>query len=124
MLQRPRKHAGCLEPRVRMAAMPARINIRNDKPRGALAAPMTDRTIIAAASPIPRDRNGWFPRLDAGLGGLWLLIAVGALIVMPPFFYLVSSSVTVPLPGFRSMVGLDNYRRVIEISGWQLWGAT
>src|SRR5258708_36892781 len=84
---------------------------------------MTDRTIIAAASRIPRDRNAWFARLDAGLGGLWLLIAVGALIVMPPFFYLVSSSVTVPLPGFRSMVGLDNYRRGVQDNGGGFWGA-
>jgi iron(III) transport system permease protein len=63
-------------------------------------------------------------RFDPGHSGLWLLIAVAALIVMPPFFYLVSSSIMVPLPGFRTMAGLDNYRRVIEISGWQLWGVT
>ncbi len=29
-----------------------------------------------------------------------------------------------PLPGFRTALGLDNYQRVIEISGLRLWGAT
>jgi iron(III) transport system permease protein len=58
------------------------------------------------------------------LGGLALLIAVSALCVLPPFFYLLSMSFTVPLPGFRSALGLDNYRRVIELSGWDLWSVT
>jgi iron(III) transport system permease protein len=85
---------------------------------------MSDRTINAASNSALRDRSAWLPRLDPGVAGLWLLIAVAALIIMPPFFYLVVSSVTVPLPGFKTELGLDNYRRVIEISGWQLWGAT
>jgi iron(III) transport system permease protein len=63
-------------------------------------------------------------RVDAGLVRLWVLIAVSALVVLPPFFYLIQNSVTVPLPGFKTMLGLDNYRRVLAINGWQLWSAT
>jgi iron(III) transport system permease protein len=63
-------------------------------------------------------------RGDPGRGWLWLLIAATALVVLPPFFYLVSSSFMVPLPGFRTAAGLDNYRRVIELSGSDLWGVT
>jgi iron(III) transport system permease protein len=63
-------------------------------------------------------------RGDAGLMRLWVLIAVSALVVLPPFFYLIQSSLMVPLPGFKSAFGLENYRRVLAINGWQLWGAT
>jgi iron(III) transport system permease protein len=62
--------------------------------------------------------------LDAGLIRLWLLIAVSALVVLPPFFYLIESSLVVPLPGFKTALGLENYRRLLAINGWQLWGAT
>src|SRR5258708_14378726 len=63
-------------------------------------------------------------RVDAGLIRLWVLIAVSALVVLPPFFYLIASSFVVPLPGFKTALGLENYRRVLAINGWQLWGAT
>jgi iron(III) transport system permease protein len=63
-------------------------------------------------------------RSDPGIGGVWLLLAVSALIVLPPFFYLLSMSVTVPLPGFKTALGLDNYRRVIALSGLDPWSVT
>src|SRR5438132_13252728 len=85
---------------------------------------MADEAIIAGSrSPLP-GRRASFPHLDSGIAGLWLLIAICALVVLPPFFYLIKSSITVPLPGFRTALGLDNYHRVIEISGLRLWGAT
>ena len=85
---------------------------------------MADEAIIAgSSSPLP-GRKASFPRVDSGVAGLWLLIAVCGLVVLPPFFYLIKSSITVPLPGFRTALGLDNYHRVIEISGLRLWAAT
>jgi iron(III) transport system permease protein len=69
-------------------------------------------------------RSAWLPDVDAGLGGLWVLIAVSALVVLPPFFYLLQSSVLVPLPGFKTALGLENYARVLAVNGWQLWGTT
>src|ERR1700716_748332 len=72
----------------------------------------------------PGARQTWFPHADAGLGGLWVLILVSALVVLPPFFYLIQNSLMVPLPGFSTMIGLENYRRVLAINGWQLWGTT
>jgi iron(III) transport system permease protein len=62
--------------------------------------------------------------VDAGLGGLYVLILVSALVVLPPFFYLIQDSFTVPLPGFKTMLGIENYRRVVAINGWQLWATT
>jgi iron(III) transport system permease protein len=63
-------------------------------------------------------------RIDAGLLRLWVLIVVSALVVLPPFFYLLQNSVMVPLPGFKTALGLENYQRVLAINGWQLWGVT
>jgi iron(III) transport system permease protein len=77
-----------------------------------------------ATSPGLRARPAWLPQADSGIGLLALLIVVSALVVLPPFFYLIKSSFTVPLPGFRTAVGLENYQRVVELSGVQLWGAT
>ena len=77
-----------------------------------------------ASSPAARARKAWLPQLDSGAGMLGLLIVISALVVLPPFYYLIKSSFTVPLPGFRTAIGLDNYHRVIELSGVQLWGAT
>ncbi len=82
---------------------------------------MAEQTIIAP--PLARHRARSAP-MDAGRLGLFALIALSAVLVLPPLFYLIQSSVTVPLPGFRTMIGLDNYRRVIEISGFQLWRVT
>jgi len=82
---------------------------------------MMEQTITARASRAPPT---WFPRVDAGLGGLWVLIAVSALAVLPPFLYLIQDSLMVPLPGFKTMLGLENYRRVLAINGWQLWATT
>ena len=62
--------------------------------------------------------------MDAGFGGLWVLILVSALVVLPPFFYLIRDSMVVPLPGFKTILGLENYRRVLAINGWQLWATT
>jgi iron(III) transport system permease protein len=53
-----------------------------------------------------------------------VLIVVSALVVLPPFFYLLQNSVMVPLPGFKTALGLENYQRVLAINGWQLWGVT
>src|SRR3954470_6175092 len=82
---------------------------------------MADQTLTA---PRPIGVRRWFAQADAGAAGLAVLIAVVALVVLPPFFYLLKSSVTVPLPGFRSAIGFENYQRVIEISGWQVWSTT
>jgi iron(III) transport system permease protein len=85
---------------------------------------MEDQTIIAIPHAPLRARKAWFPHADAGLGGLWVLIVVSAIVVLPPFFYLIQNSLMVPLPGFKTMLGVENYRRVLAINGWQLWGAT
>jgi iron(III) transport system permease protein len=82
---------------------------------------MMEQTIAARANRAPPT---WFPHMDAGLGGLWVLIAVSALAVLPPFLYLIQDSLMVPLPGFKTMLGLENYRRVLAINGWQLWATT
>src|SRR5436190_1503726 len=69
------------------------------------------RAPAAELSPSPAWR-ALFPQVDAGVAGLWTLIIVSSLAVLPPFFYVVESSVTVSLPGFRTALGLENYQRV------------
>ncbi|MEA2989470.1 MAG: iron(III) transport system permease protein [Alphaproteobacteria bacterium] len=82
-------------------------------------------TVPAAGLPRrARIRRTWFPQVDSGVSVLWVLIAVAALAVLPPFFYVIKSSVTIPLPGFRTALGFENYQRVIEISGFHLWTMT
>ena len=46
------------------------------------------------------------------------------LLVAPPFFYLLMGCFTVPLPGFRSEFGLENYRRVLALDDLSLWRTT
>jgi len=55
---------------------------------------------------------------------MWGLLGAGCAVVLPPFLYLIKTSLTVPLPGARTAIGLDNYARVVEIGGWDLWGVT
>src|SRR5439155_4171012 len=76
--------------------------------RAAGDAPMT--TLATAPDPL-HARKAWLPHVDSGIGTLALLIVISALVVLPPFFYLIKSSFTVPLPGFRTAIGLDNYQR-------------
>ena len=72
----------------------------------------------------PSKRRGWFEDFDFGTSGVWILILVAAVIVLPPFFFLVKSSFSVPLPGFRTEYGIANYTRVIGLSGLGLWSVT
>jgi iron(III) transport system permease protein len=76
-----------------------------------------------AAGSLVRARAHW-PHVDSGVASLWVLILVSALVVLPPFFYLLQSSFSVPVPGFRTSFGLENYQRVFEISGARLWAVT
>jgi iron(III) transport system permease protein len=80
--------------------------------------------MFVGKSILQRDRFPAFAGMTGEGGTLWILIFLSALLVLPPFFYLIQSSVVVPLPGPRTAIGLDNYRRLIEINGWQLWGTT
>ena len=72
-------------------------------------------TLATAPDPL-HARKAWLPQVDSGVGALALLIVISALVVLPPFFYLIKSSFTVPLPGFCTAIGLDNYQRVLELS--------
>jgi iron(III) transport system permease protein len=83
---------------------------------------MSDR-IVPMAEPASAHRRRFF-HLDTGAALMWALLAAGCLVILPPFFYLIKSSVTVPLPGSRTAIGLGNYARVIDISGFDLWGVT
>jgi iron(III) transport system permease protein len=63
-------------------------------------------------------------QFDGGRLGLWALIALAAALVAPPFFFLVKSSLQVPLPGFQTEFGLGNYRHVLLSSSVNLWLTT
>ena len=61
---------------------------------------------------------------DAGAAGMWTVFAIVCAVVLPPFAYLIETSLTVTAPGRASVIGADNYARVIALSGWDLWGVT
>ena len=69
---------------------------------------------------------GWRRRFrgDAGAAGMWALLAAVCAVVLPPFLYLIRTSVTIPLPGLRTAIGLGNFARVADIAGLDLWGVT
>ena len=78
-----------------------------------------------AHSGAPRvSANRRFADVDMGASGVWILLIVGAAIVLPPFYYLIQSSFSVPLPGFKTAFGYQNYERVIALNGWRLWSVT
>ena len=69
---------------------------------------------LAAAHPMAR------PSAEAGWLWLWALIALTALIVLPPILFLVEQSFTVETAGATSF-GFDNYASVFDLSGVRLW---
>jgi iron(III) transport system permease protein len=71
----------------------------------------------------PRGRVGGL-RVDAGSVGMWAVLALGCALVLPPFLYLIRTSLTVSRPGLPAAIGLDNYARVAELGGLELWGVT
>ena len=83
---------------------------------------MSHPTQSVPMAPSPGEQRTW--RVDAGAVGMWVLLAAGCAVVLPPFLYLINTSLTVPLPGAQTAIGLDNYVRVVEIGGWDLWGVT
>src|SRR5205823_9111516 len=126
----PRLQGGTLDTRLaRPLVQAARHRIRaarRCRRAGRNQAPAAGGELImsARAAELVNPARAWrslFPHVDSGVGGLWALIIVSALVVLPPFFYVIESSVVIPLPGFRTALGFDNYRRVFEISGFKLW---
>src|SRR4051812_11602631 len=60
---------------------------------------------------------------DSGRWLLWGLIALTALIVLPPLWFLIEASFTVE-EGAQAAFGLDHYRYVFDLSGWPLWSVS
>lgn len=81
---------------------------------------MTDQTLAGPTAPSAKSRN-LFTDLDAGGALMWAMVALGALIVLPPCYFLIKSSFTVQLPGFKTELGLRNYIRVLDLGGAGLW---
>src|SRR5260370_40153353 len=61
---------------------------------------------------------------DAGSVGMWAVLALGCALVLPPFLYLIRTSLTVSRPGLPPAIGLDNYAPVAELGGLELWSVT
>lgn len=82
---------------------------------------MTAATIPSRAVPPPARGVS---ALDPGTVGLWLVLALMALLVFPPLYYLIETSLTVTRTGVPAAHGLANYSTVIAIGGWDLWRTT
>jgi iron(III) transport system permease protein len=75
------------------------------------------------SNPIAFPMRRWLS-FDAGAAGMWGMLAAVCAVVLPPFLYLIKTSVTVTAPGRPPAIGADNYARVVDLSGWDLWGVT
>lgn len=73
---------------------------------------------------IEATRADWRSRMDPGKLQVWLLAFIAALIVLPPFYFLVKSSVTVVARGRPSVIGWANFERALSLGGWELWQTT
>lgn len=81
---------------------------------------MTDQTLAGPTAPSAKNRN-LLTDLDAGGVLMWAMLVVGALIVLPPCYFLIKSSFTVQLSGFNTEIALRNYIRVLDLGGARLW---
>jgi iron(III) transport system permease protein len=85
---------------------------------------MSNKTQSMPIAPSSPGRLRGFLRVNTGAAGMWFLLVAVSAVVLPPFLYLVKTSLTVPRPGQGTGIGLDNYARVAEIAGLDLWIVT
>lgn len=85
---------------------------------------MTNNAVSGKLDPAAGMGRRLLPDVDLGVSTIWIMIAVTAAIVLPPFFYLLQSSVSVPVSGFKTTFGWENYSRVWALNGWGLWRVT
>lgn len=62
--------------------------------------------------------------LEPGTIGLWAVLAVAAILVFPPLYFLIETSLTVVKTGVPVSRGLTNFTTVIGLGGWDLWRIT
>ncbi|HWG06364.1 MAG TPA: iron ABC transporter permease [Beijerinckiaceae bacterium] len=63
-------------------------------------------------------------RPDTGSLGLWLMIALAALIVLPPVFILVKTSLSIETDTLETSFGWDNFGSIVDIAGPKVWTDT
>ena len=61
---------------------------------------------------------------EPGAIGLWAVLAVAAVLVFPPLYFLIETSLTVVKSGVPESRGLTNFSTVIGLGGWDLWRIT
>ena len=64
----------------------------------------------------------WAPNRGAAL--IWIQLAGVCLMVLPPFAYLIKSSLIVSPVGSPHTIGFGNYARVLDLAGFDVWAAT
>lgn len=68
--------------------------------------------------------SAFLARLEPGAAGLWLVLAIAAVLVLPPLYYLIETSFTVTKTGAAPVRGVANYTAVLAAGGWELWRTT
>lgn len=63
-------------------------------------------------------------RMTTGPLGLWMLVGVVGLLVLPPVGFLFKTALEVVPTGEPTSVGLGNFATVLELSGVELWRVT
>jgi len=84
---------------------------------------MTARDAVVGGSLPPGRAAHIIDRLRSSEGTIWLLIAIVAIVVLPPFVFLLQASVTVG-SGAGQRYALDNFVAVLAQSGAELWLTT
>src|SRR5262249_24817925 len=91
---------------------------------------MSDRTFALSSHDTPHPFRRRIFHVDAGAVLMWALLVAVALVVAPPLFFLVKTSMTVPPSGAAAVTGAPgtfgwgNYIRVLQSSGIDLWAVT
>jgi iron(III) transport system permease protein len=81
--------------------------------------------IATTTMSVPPGKYRWWacaPNTGAAL--IWALLAGVCLMVLPPFAYLIKSSLIVSPVGSPPTIGFGNYARVLDLAGFDVWGAT
>jgi len=66
----------------------------------------------------------WTRVPDTGMVLMWAFLAAASLTVLPPFAYLIKSSLIVSPVGAPQIIGFANYAHVLDLAGLDQWATT
>jgi iron(III) transport system permease protein len=81
--------------------------------------------IATTTMSVPPGKYRWWTRSpDTGAMLMWALLAAVCLTILPPFAYLIKSSLIASPVASPPTIGFENYARVLDLAGFDVWVAT